>query len=183
MMRRWVPEPTRAPLWGWWRGWSGGLGAEPSAGYLEATAKSFGAREPSAVRRCPGWFCMGLCEDGHQWAKELYCGREWCSSCRGLVHRRRMARWWDKAQQLHQMGYLVVTFPPEDRQGLRAKVDLAEVGKVATVGVRELFPRGLRRWHFFGEDHGAGIQYHPHLNYLVDGARLRKAELRPYVRT
>jgi len=147
--------------------------AHAAESYLESIANS-----PEEPKGCLGWFVSGMCEGGHRWAKEVYCGREWCEGCRDNVHGRRIARWLPKAFQLREMGELVVTFPPEDREGLRTKADLSEVGKLATTVVRRTWSRGLRRWHFFGEDHGHGNSYHPHLNFIVAGGPVRKAVLR-----
>ncbi|GAI73676.1 unnamed protein product, partial [marine sediment metagenome] len=55
-----------------------------------------------------GWFIAGECENGHRFAKELVCGKEWCSVCGedgSTAHMRRFARWLPKAQQLEVMGY------------------------------------------------------------------------------
>jgi hypothetical protein len=73
------------------------------------------------------------------------------------------------------IGYLVITLPPEVRDRYRTKEAL---GKLGTAFKRMLqrhgFTRGLRRWHWFGENGGA---YHPHLNVLTDGSWLPPEDL------
>lgn len=143
--------------------------------YLDSVANSL--KVDIQIRNephCSDWFVLGLCENGHAWGKTLICGREWCPDCRAQARDRRIARWMPKARQLKSMGYLVITFAPEDRQALRTKADLAEVGKVAVAVVRGVATRGLRRWHFFGE---GGEVYHPHLNFLLDAGYLEKNRL------
>lgn len=152
----------------------GGGGASPP-NYLDSLANSpeNGKRFNNNQSACPGWFTLGLCENGHAWAKELICGREWCPDCRDKARERRVARWMTKARQVKSMGYLVVTFAPEDRLAMRTKADLAEVGKIAAEVVRQFAPRGLRRWHFFG-DKSSTPTYHPHLNFLLDAGWIDK---------
>lgn len=136
--------------------------------YLEPIAKSFWGSD--GFPRCPGWAIIGECPNGHRFAKELYCGREWCPICGqpwSPVHQRRFARWLSKAQQIERMGYLVITFPDRARARLRARAELARVGK----GIRAILQereisRGLRRWHPFGEQPGV---WNPHFNALMDG--------------
>jgi len=113
---------------------------------------------------------MGWCENGHRYAKELYCGREWCEVCGeewSAAHQRRFARWVSKAMQIKSLGYFVFTIPEELRAKYRTKEALADLGH----WVQELlksygYSRGLRRWHFFGDK---STKWHPHLNCLVDG--------------
>lgn len=165
--------------------WGGGEGGCPG-GYLESIAKSFSASTPgltwadfSASAPCPSWAIVGTCINGHRFAKELYDGREWCPVCGAdwsAVHQRRFARWLPKAQQIGAMGYLVITFPPRARERLRTKAGLSWVGK----GIRAILQdygisRGLRRWHWFGEQ--AGV-WNPHLNVLLDGGYRSRRSLR-----
>ena len=127
------------------------------------------------ARECGAWALVGQCRNGHCFAAKLYCGREWCSECREQIHRRRIARWLPKAQQLESMGYWVITFPLELRPLLRNKAILRKVGKKAVAVLRsEGFSRGLRRWHWFGDTPGV---YNPHLNVIVDGKYLRGEKL------
>lgn len=136
---------------------------------------------------CPGWATFGECEDGHHFAKELICNREWCPECGGKDgkgHQRRKASWLPKVRQMESIGYFVPTVPPELREEYRDPRVLAEKGKAFKRLMQRLgFSRGLRRWHWFGEDHrgegdhdGAVPGYHPHLNVLV-GAGYIEPEL------
>lgn len=126
-------------------------------------------------RRCGCWSLVGQCANGHGYAKKLYCGREWCKLCGQQVHNRRIARWLPKVQQLEGMGYLVVTFPEEVLPVMRRKRVWSLVGRrIASILRQEGFSRGLRRWHWFGDqDH----DFRPHLNLIVEGKYLRGAQL------
>ncbi|GAH98854.1 unnamed protein product, partial [marine sediment metagenome] len=153
--------------------------------YLDLVAKStpdLASKTPLKIesldplaRECGAWALVGQCRNGHCFAAKLYCGREWCSECRDQVHRRRIARWLPKAQQLESMGYWDITFPMNLRLLLRNKVILRKVGKKAVAALRaQGFARGLRRWHWFGDTPGL---YNPHLNIIVDGKYLRGQKL------
>ncbi|MBA7694045.1 hypothetical protein ES703_102646 [subsurface metagenome] len=138
--------------------------------------------------KCPGHFVVGQCKNGHRFAKELYCGREWCPVCgehESPAHMRRFARCVGKAQQLRSIGYLVFTLPEEVRGRYRSKARLNELTKRVTAGDKSQhiegmlkgmgFDRGLARWHFFGEKPG---KWHPHLNVIVESGHLTQGQLR-----
>jgi len=145
----------------------GGGGA---SGYLESYDNVSSWLALTCDKKGVGWFIGGECENGHRFAKELVCGKEWCSVCGSddsVAHLRRFARWLPKAQQFEVMGYFVFTIPEELRAKYRTKKALADLGHQ----VQELlkgfgYSRGLRRWHFFGDK---STKWHPHLNCLVDG--------------
>jgi len=157
----------------------------------EISEISRGRGEPAGVQLeliCPSWAVVGECEEGHHYAKELICSREWCRSCggnNGKAHQRRKAAWLPRATQLQEMGYFVVTVPPELRDNFRRPEVLRAFGKaMKRVMKYHGFARGLRRWHWFGEDHpGHGLQgdglpvYHPHLNILVEAGWLSFAKI------
>ena len=179
-----------------------GVQGTESPRYLDCIAKRSAGDLAHLVKRCPGYFLVGGCEHGHRYAKELYCGREWCPVCGedwSAVHKRRFARWGSKAMQMKGLGYYVFTIPPELRDHYRKRVRAGQV-KVLVNGVwkgkwkpkmvhplaglgRDVqkllksrgYPRGLRRWHFFGDK---SSKYNPHLNVLVDGGRISKRQLR-----
>ncbi|MBA7590787.1 hypothetical protein ES708_32926 [subsurface metagenome] len=117
-----------------------------------------------------GYFIVAECENGHRFAKELVCNKEWCEVCGedgSHAHNRRFARWLPKVQQLEVMGYFVFTIPEGLRSRYRTKKALAKLGH----DVQELlkswgYYRGLRRWHYFGDK---STKWHPHLNCLVGG--------------
>lgn len=150
---------------------AGAQGTESPGPYLDAIANS-PHRHKTA---CPSFFVPGHCDNGHEFFRMTFCGREWCPSCRDQMHGRRISRWLPKVQQIAELGYLVVTIPPEDRCRFRTKRELARAGKLATAVVRRTWARGLRRWHWFGD---SGQGYHPHLNYLVEGGHVSRAQLR-----
>jgi hypothetical protein len=86
-----------------------------------------------------------------------------------------VARWLPKLRQLRSLGYLVVTFPLRIRGSLRTKLDLRDMAHAVTKAIRGCgFSRGLRRWHWFGDE---STTYNPHLNYLLDSGRLPKHQL------
>lgn len=124
-----------------------------------------------------GWFIAGECEDGHRFAKELVCGKEFCGVCGeddSIAHLRRFARWLPKAQQFEVMGYFVFTIPQGLRSKYRTKKALGDLGhKVQELLKSYGHSRGLRRWHWFGDIAKWGLRvnpvFHPHLNCLVDG--------------
>ncbi|MBA7538898.1 hypothetical protein ES705_31176 [subsurface metagenome] len=125
-----------------------------------------------------GWFVAGECANGHRFAKELVCGKEWCSVCGedgSVAHNRRFARWLKKAQQMESVGYFVFTIPVELRSEYRTKKALRDFGhKVQEALKAQGYTRGLRRWHFFGDK---STKYHPHLNVLVDAGYISPEKL------
>jgi len=148
--------------------------------------------------RCPVVAVNGVCEAGHHWAKGCICNREWCEEgdkrCggnNGAAHQRRKARWLPKAYKIGSMGRFVLTLPPEVRDQYRTQRALGDLGIAAKrMFQRRGYERGLRRWHFFGEDHpGHGLQgdglpnYHPHLEVIVDGAWLKSKAKRAIKRS
>jgi len=142
--------------------------------------------------RCPSVAVKGECAEGHHYAKGVICNREWCEEypgrCGGIdgpAHQRRKARWMPKARKIGGMGRFVLTLPPEVRKGYRTQEALGDLGTAAKrMFQRHGYKRGLRRWHFFGEDYpGHGLQgdglppYHPHLEVIVDGGYLSRKDL------
>jgi len=117
-----------------------------------------------------GWFIGAECINGHRFAKEITCGKEWCVVCGeddSAAHNRRFARWLPKTQQFEVMGYFVFTIPQELRAKYRTKKALSKLGHKTQELLKGFgYSRGLRRWHWFGD---RSTKYHPHLNVLVDG--------------
>jgi len=143
---------------------------------------------------CPVIAVNGVCELGHPWAKECICNREWCRVCGGndgAAHQRRKARWLPKAYKMDGMGGFVLSLPPEVRDQYRTRRALGDLGiSGKRMMQRHGYKRGLRRWHFFGEDHpGHGLQgdglpnYHPHLEMIVDGGWLTNKKRRAIMRS
>ncbi|MBA7543285.1 hypothetical protein ES705_35615 [subsurface metagenome] len=164
--------------------WSGPAG-DFSPVILDCVAKRSGKLNHPFERDCPSGFITGSCENGHRFAKELYCGREWCPVCNGSwkrgepmkpSHARRFARWYSKAQQIDSVGYFTFTIPEALRGKYRRKKALGELGHLVQGLLKRYgFRRGLRRWHYFGDQ---STDYHPHLNCLVDGRFMDRRELR-----
>jgi len=116
---------------------------------------------------CPSYAMVGEAECGCRFASTLICNREWCESCRDAAQGRRVAKWVPRAQQLRTMGYLVVTLPEEVRGRYRTASSLGKLGTSVKRLLQRLgIERGLRRWHFFGDEEPH--DYHPHLNILID---------------
>ncbi|MBA7646507.1 hypothetical protein ES703_54271 [subsurface metagenome] len=158
-----------------------GSGAGPPlspGGYLELLAKRSVDLDSIFKTKCPGYWIQGSCENGHRYAKELYCGREWCLVCGeewSATHQRRFSRWISKATQVRTMGYFVFTIPEELRSKFRTKRALSRLGHQVQELLRSYgYSRGLRRFHFFGDK---STKWHPHLNVLVDGGYLSPEKL------
>jgi len=147
---------------------------------------------------CPVIAVNGCCEEGHGFAKECVCNREWCQEGErrcggdgGAAHQRRKARWMTKARKIGGMGHYVFTVPDEVRSEYRTQETLGDLGISAKrLLQRHGYKRGLRRWHLFGEDHpGHGLQgdglpnYNPHLEVITDGGWVRKEELKAIKRS
>ena len=140
-----------------------------------------------AKKACPGYFNVGSCDNGHHFAKELLCGKEWCPTCGkddSSIHLRRFARWLPKLSQCRSIGYLVLTIPEQLRERYRTKKSLSLLAKRATSGDKSRkiegllkslgFTQGLARWHFFGEQPG---KYNPHLNIILKAGRISPEKL------
>jgi len=148
---------------------------------------------------CPVIAVVGKCEEEeepHDFAKVCICNREWCREADGrcggdggAAHQRRKARWLSKAYKMGGMGGFVLTLPEEVRDQYRTRRALGDLGTAAKrMMQRHGYKRGLRRWHFFGEDHRDhdyvdSPKYHPHLEVLVDGGYLRKKQLQAIKRS
>lgn len=146
--------------------------ARPSV-YLDYLARSLGGtmtdvQTTNREASCGLWATVGQCESEHLVAKTVLCRREWCGDCGAkdsAAHKRRWAAWLPKAQQMEVMGYLVVTFPESIRQTLRTKQALSSMATgVTAILKRAGFRRGLRRWHYFGDE---STRFNPHLNFLL----------------
>ncbi|MBA7677095.1 hypothetical protein ES703_85343 [subsurface metagenome] len=167
----------------------GGGGTAP--GYLEphdkvsADLTSEWQMREDYVKPCPGYWLLGFCDNGHRYAMELYCGREWCPVCGeewSPAHQRRFARWLPKAYQIRSMGYFVFTIPEDLRWRYKTRKALVGLGHQVQELLKSYgYLRGLRRFHFFGDITMAGLRgypkFHPHLNCLVDGGYLAPEKL------
>ncbi|MDD5702925.1 MAG: hypothetical protein PHU23_12850 [Dehalococcoidales bacterium] len=120
-----------------------------------------------------GYVISGECEDGHRYAKEIVCGKEWCRICGqddSSAHNRRFVRWLPKIQQFPTMGYFVFTIPENIRDRFRTKNKLNELrSNVHRILKSRGFTGGLSRYHWFGD---RSTKYHPHLNVLVEGGHI-----------
>lgn len=155
-----------------------GVQETESPPYLESIAKRSVNLDSIFKTKCPGYFIQGSCENGHRYAKELYCGRDWCPVCGmewSAVHQRRFSRWLSKAFQISSMGYFVFTIPEELRSNFRTKTALSRLGHQVQEMLKSYgYSRGLRRYHFFGDK---SIKWNPHLNVLVDGGYISPGKM------
>jgi|GEM_PF-3382759 len=131
------------------------------------------------VGHCPEHWIHGSDDAGHSFAKEIYCGREWCPTCGqkdSAAHLRRFARWLPKIQSVASIGYFVIEMPLRAREAWHSKTALENAGKLATFVLKgdyeiqqrraageiihksavdkihsRWFTKGLRRWHYFGD--------------------------------
>jgi len=144
---------------------------------------------------CRRGYVTGECEQGHRYAKVILCGKEWCQECGkdgSAIHERRIARWYDKIHSLNEVGYLVITVPPECKQEFRDQINLSAYRRaIVRYLKRSGYDKGLSRWHWLGDCRtckgdgcdkcrytGAGRTFHPHLNIVIEHGYMKPAELR-----
>jgi hypothetical protein len=128
--------------------------------------------------------------NGHMFAKELICGKEYCSTCgkdESDAHNRRIARWWPKVMSMEKVGYLVVTIPDVARDSF---MDTSLLRRFKIYIKRKLqrmgFKKGLIAYHWFGDCipcegegcpeckfTGAGTTFEPHLNILIESGFMK----------
>lgn len=121
------------------------------------------------IPTCSMGFVRGKCTGGHQFAKLLLCGREWCKDCgkeNSYSHQRRIARWFPKVMQMEKFGYLVITVPDQIREASKDKKFLTDFRTYAKRKLQRMgYDKGLIRYHWAGDD---GEKWHPHLNILIE---------------
>jgi hypothetical protein len=133
----------------------------------------------SSIGHCPEHWVHGSDDAGHNFAKEIYCGYEYCPICgqkNSAAHLRRFARWLPKVQSVKSIGYFVIEMPMRGRERWHSKSALETAGKLATSVLKgdyeieqrraageiihksavnkihsRWFTQGLRRWHYFGD--------------------------------
>lgn len=149
---------------------------------------------------CTAGYIKGQCQGGNVFLKAVFCGREWCDNCGrdgSPSHQRRIARWIPKAEQIKSMAYIVITIPEAIRDNFKNKKALTDFRTYVKRKLqRDGYGRGLIRWHYFGDcqrckgggcyhcnDSGTSNKYHPHLNILTDGGRIKRADFIKYMET
>ena len=167
------------------KGRGGDRGSSP---YVQEHAKTYINDEIIDVERisrgggrgeiyCGQYAKVGRCENGHQYIKVIYCGKEWCGNCRQIAHNRRIARWLPKAMTMKAFGYFIFTIPMELREFYKDKKHLSELRSYLRRRLKQIYPdiKALCRWHWFGDN---PYIYHPHLNIMVSSfEKLSKEEL------
>lgn len=149
--------------------------------YVQSLAKGyndFGNTDQD--NHCGNRAILGECDNGHQFLKICYCGKEWCNNpnCVEATWKRRIARALPKMAVMDRAGYFVLTIPEEMREIFKEKKNLSEMRTAIKRKLQRLYPelRAITRYHWFG-DQNLG-KYHPHLNLLVDDLQgIPKADL------
>ena len=139
--------------------------------YVQSLAKGYnGSGNTDQGNHCGNRAFLGECDNGHQFLKICYCGKEWCNnpSCVEATWKRRIARALPKVAVMERAGYFVLTIPEEMRDVFKEKKNLSEMRTAIKRKLQRLYPelRAITRYHWFG-DQNLG-KYHPHLNILVD---------------
>jgi len=150
---------------------SQGENTPPEISYVQSLAKGYHDSEDiDQDNRCGSRVIVGECDNGHQFLKILYCGKEWCSNPKCVEHtwKRRIARALPKVAVMEEAGYFVFTLPTEMREVFKVRENLAELRRCVKRKLKRTYPdlRAITRWHWFG-DSNLG-KFHPHLNILVD---------------
>jgi hypothetical protein len=163
------------------------------ASYPEPFDKPHNGKEKPGfiLTPCVNSFLKGSCGNGHRFLKALSCGKEWCKDCgefESMIHQRRIARWFGRVLQMPKLGYLVVTVPSELRGEFLNRKMLSEFRTYCKRKLQRMgYMRGLVRYHWAGDcNHcngtglinseecivckgtGAGREFKPHLNFLID---------------
>ena len=144
-------------------------------------------RSPPETPSCSKGFLKGICLDGHHFAKQLLCNKEYCKTCGeqwSYAHQRRYFRWLPKLKTMKSVYYLVISPPRETWHLFKDQKKLNEFRKyIKRFMIYKGFEKGLMRWHWFGDckickgklkdcfkcnGTGAGTEFYPHLNLLFD---------------
>lgn len=151
-------------------GEKGSLPEDPTR-YLESLAKGYQESENiDQEHNCGNKIIVGECDNGHQFLKVLYCGKEWCNNpvCVERTWKRRIARALPKIATMEKAGYFVFTVPEEMRESFKGQENLGELRRCLKRKLKRTYPdlKAITRYHWFGDKDLR--KYHPHLNILVD---------------
>jgi hypothetical protein len=147
--------------------------------YLESFAKTHTNLKKESYR-CQPNYILTSCKNGHLTIRHVFCGKEWCEVCgeKGSpVHKRRMARAWHRIVDCAEdLGYLVVTIPPQIGD-LRYDPDFLK--RVKRYVWRKLLRDGITKWglcrmHWEGDK---SKKYFPHWNFLFPSRWIEKEVL------
>lgn len=142
---------------------------------------------------CSRGFISGSCSNGHIFASNVICGKEYCEDCGregSPQHQKRFNRWMPKVNNFESVGFFVFTFPRELWQVYLNKSRLSAFRTALKNKFKRIgFDRGLMRWHLFGDCEqcsgkgcnfckytGAGTTFKPHLNVLVEWGYMEDIE-------
>ena len=105
------------------------------------TAETVALLEKS-VHECGVSWVNGKCQEGHEFAKEILCGNDFCPTCgmrNSAAHKRRASRIIPMVQQLGDrgLGYFVLEFQEQDRAKFHGADALQEAGRLAGAVYRD----------------------------------------------
>lgn len=105
---------------------------------------------------CGQFFITAKCKNGHEYKKQIICGKEYCIDCQkkgSVAHKRRISRWLDKVRRFDSILCIVITFPKEIRKNLKSKEKLKKIRKkiIGWLKKNYFYNVGLIRLHYFGE--------------------------------
>ena len=159
----------------------------PGAELTESISVPENLQTPPNTPICNKGFLKGICLDGHHFAKQLLCNKEYCLTCGAqwsYAHQRRYFRWLPKLKTMESVYYLVISPPRETWHLFKDKKKLNEFRKyIKRFMIYKGYEKGLIRWHWYGDckickgqdescskckGTGAGTEFYPHLNLLFD---------------
>lgn len=138
------------------------------------------------IPQCSVGYVSGSCKSGHRYAAVQFCGKEYCPDCGrdgSPIHQRRVNKWFRYVQSWDSVGYLVVTIPADYRHYFYNQEILKDFRfkLLRLLKEKHKITKGLARYHYFGDcvpcngkgcmfckNTGAGTDYYPHLNILID---------------
>jgi len=150
--------------------------------YLESFAKSRTNLKNSSYRCKPNYITT-YCKNNHLSLRPVYCGKEWCETCGAKgspIHKRRMSRAWHRIIDCtNNLGYLVVTIPPQMGE---IRYNPEALKKIKKYIWRKLIRDGITTWglcriHWEGDK---SPKYFPHWNFLFPAAWIEKSVLKKF---
>lgn len=147
--------------------------------YLESFARTHTNLKNSGYRCTPNYIST-YCKNNHLSLRPVYCGKEWCETCGAKgspTHLRRMARAWHRIVECSEdLGYLVVTIPPQMGD---LRYDPEVIKKIKKYIWRKLIREHITSWglcriHWEGDK---SPKYFPHWNFLFPARWIEKSVL------
>lgn len=127
------------------------------------------------------------CRAEHRFAKQIFCGRQYCPRCGGkesVIHQQRYSRSWDRLMWAPALGKIVLTVPEELRDNFKSSDMLGKLHRLGWKCVQEVWGRDIVKGdgelekgididgsmtaaHLFGDEDEKGDRFdkfHPHVN-------------------